>query len=300
MSNTYRELKYHAIIRVWDEKPLLTERHQDGLCRYIPGIVRNHAGRALRIAALPDHLHLLLGIPAYTTVADMLRLIKANSSKWLNMHGDGRGWFCWQPGYAAFTVSPAQVTEVLMFIINQEESHRQRSLDHEYRRIIEKHGLDFAGDAFGRQRDTHAWLGFHLVFRVKHSMQLITSALKQRLYRKLAELVAEKQGRLLEVGGMPDHVHLLAEIPRTVTVADFLQRIKSISSPQLGQDDGPFSPFGWQRGYGAFAVSRSQVPVVARYIQRQEEHHRGMSFEEELRKLRAEHDLTPQIPGIAP
>ncbi|MCP4664025.1 MAG: transposase, partial [bacterium] len=129
---------------------------------------------------------------------------------------------------------------------------------------------------------------------------LITSARKQRLYRKLGELVAEKQGRLLEVGGMPDHVHLLAEIPRTVTVADFLQRIKSISSPQLDQDDGPFSPFAWQRGYGSFAVSRSQVPVVARYIQRQEEHHQGMSFEEELWKLRAEYDLSPQIPGIAP
>ncbi|MCP4662350.1 MAG: transposase, partial [bacterium] len=190
MSSTYLELKYHAIIRTWDEKPLITEPHQDGLCRYIPGIVRNHDGRTLRIAAMEDHLHLLLGIPPDTTVADMLRLIKANSSKWLNLHGDGRGWFRWQPGYAAFTVSPAQVPEVLRFIINQEEFHRRRSLDYEYRRIIEKHGLDFAGDAFGRQRDTHAWLGFHLVFRVKYSMQLITSARKQRLYRKLGELVA--------------------------------------------------------------------------------------------------------------
>ena len=107
----------------------------------------------------------------------------------------------------------------------------------------------------------------------------------------LTDLVTEQHGRLLEVGGMPDHVHVLAEIPRTAAVADFLQTIKSISSHRLSQDDGGFSPFAWQRGYGAFSVSRSQMPVVAQYIQRQEEHHRGMSFDDELRKLLAEHGL---------
>ncbi len=84
---------------------------------------------------------------------------------------------------------------------------------------------------------------------------------------------------------MPDHVHLLAEIPRAIAVADFLQTIKSTSSRRLGKDDGRFSPFAWQRGYGAFSVSRSQMPVVAQYIRRQEEHHRRMTFDDELRKL---------------
>ncbi len=110
-------------------------------------------------------------------------------------------------------------------------------------------------------------------------------------------LVTEQEGRLLEVGGMPDHVHLLAEIPRTVAVADFLQTIKSTSNLRLGQDDGPFSAFGWQRGYGAFSVSRSQTSVVAQYIRRQEEHHQGMSFDDELRRLLAEHGLGFQKVG---
>lgn len=296
MSSTYTDSKYHVIIRTQDEKPLIAVHQRDELFRYMHGIVRNHDSRALRIGGMENHLHLLLGIHPGTAVADMLRLIKANSSKWLNEHGNCRGWFGWQPGYAAFTVSPAQVPKVQRFIMNQEELHRRMSLGHEYRRIIEKHGLDLESHASGRQRDTHAWLGFHFVFRVKQRM-LITSARKERVFRTLTELVAEQQGRLLEVGGMPDHVHLLAEIPRTVAVAEFLQTIKSTSSHRLSQEEGRSLPFAWQRGYGAFSVSRSQMSVVARYIQRQEEHHREMSFDDEVRKLLAEHGLAPQIPG---
>jgi REP element-mobilizing transposase RayT len=113
----------------------------------------------------------------------------------------------------------------------------------------------------------------------------------------LTDLVTEQQGRLLEVGGMPDHVHLLAEISRTARVADFLQTIKSTSSHRLSRYGGLASPFSWQRGYGAFSVSRSQIPVVAQYIQRQEEHHQGVSFDDELRRLLAEHGLASQKLG---
>ncbi len=291
MSSTYVDSKYHVIIRTRDEEPLITVHQRDELYRYVHGIARNHDSRTLQIGGMENHLHLLLSIHPKRAVADMLRLIKANSSKWLNERG-GRGWFGWKPGYAAFTVSPAQVPNVQRFIMNQEKVHRRMSLGHEYRRIIEKHGLDLVDDTSGHQRDTHAWLGFHLVFSTKQRMQLITSRRKEHVFRTLTELVTEQQGRLLEVGGMPDHVHLLAEIPRTVAVADFLQTIKSTSSHRLSQDDGPSSPFAWQRGYGAFSVSRSQISVVAQYIQRQEEHHRGVSFDDELRELLAEHGLT--------
>jgi putative transposase len=291
MSSTYIDAKYHIIIRTRDEEPLITPHQRDDLYRYIHGIVRNHSSRALRIGGAEDHIHLLLGIHPETAVADMLRLIKANSSKWLNQRGDRRGWFGWKPGYAAFTVSASQVPEVQRFILNQEEVHHRMSFGDEYRRILGKHGFDLEVDTSGRQRDSHAWLGFHLVFSTKQRTQLIISPRKDRVFRILSELVTEQQGRVLEVGGMPDHIHLLAEIPRTAAVADFIQTVKNTSSRRLSQDDGLSSPFAWQRGYGAFSVSRSQVSVVAQYIQRQEEHHRGMSFDDELRKLLAEHGL---------
>jgi REP element-mobilizing transposase RayT len=297
MSSTYIDLKYHVIIRTRDEEPLITADRRDELYRYVHGIVRNHESRALRIGGREDHLHLLLGIHPERAVADMLRVIKTNASKWLNERGTRPGWFAWQPGYAAFTVSPAQVPKVQRFIMSQEEVHRRMSLGHEYRRIIEKHGFELEGDAAGRQRDTHAWLGFHLVFSTKQRMELITSPRREGVFRTLMGLVTEQGGRLLEVGGMPDHVHLLAEIPRTVAVADFLQTIKSTSNLRLGQDDGPFSAFAWQRGYGAFSVSRSQTSVVAQYIRRQAEHHQGMSVDDELRRLLAEHGLAFQKVG---
>ncbi len=287
MSNTYIGLQYHVVIRTRNKEALINANQRDELYRYVHGIVRNHHGRALQIGGMEDHLHLLLGIHQEIAVADMLRLIKANSSKWLNQRDNRRGWLGWQPGYAAFTVGPAQVQKVQRFIANQGKMHRRMSFDQEYRQIIEKHGLDFDGDTSGRRRDTHAWLRFHLVFSTKHRMELITPSRKKRVFRTLTELVAEQQGRLVEVGGMPDHVHLLAEIPRTIAVADFLQKIKSTSNHRLGGDEGLSSPFAWQRGYGAFSVSRSQMPVVAQYIQRQKEHHRGMSFDDELRKLLA-------------
>ncbi len=290
MSGTYIDAKYHVTMRTEDERPLITAQRRDGLCRYIHGIVRNHNGQVVQIGGMEDHLHILLGIHPAANVADTFRLIKANSARWLNEHGDGRGWFRWQPGYAAFTVGSLLVPKVQRFLMNQEELHRRMSSDHELKRMIEKHGLALEDSGCGRRRGTHAWLGFHFVFRVKHSMPMITSERKERLYRRLPELVAEQQGRLLEAGGRPDHVHLLAEIPRTLAVADFLEKLKSQSSHALGE-------FSWQRGYGAFSVSRSQVPVVARYIQRQEEHHQGISFEDEFRKLLAEHGLTPLVRG---
>lgn len=299
MSSTYLDLKYHVLIRTRDEEPLIAVHQRDELNRYIHGIVRNHEGRALRIGGMEDHLHLLMGIHPETAVADMLRLIKANSSKWLNEHGDGRGRFSWQPGYAAFTVSPGQVPNVERFILNQELVHRKMPLRHEYRRIIEKHGLEFDSDISGRQPDTHAWLAFHFVVSTKHRISLITPPRKEHTFRTLTDLIAEQRGRMLEVGGMPDHVHLLTEMPRTVSVADLLQAIKSCSNHRLCHSDDPSPAFAWQRGYGAFSVSRSQVPVVARYIQRQEEHHRGMSFAEELRKLLAEHGQSSSPEGAA-
>ncbi|MCP5110490.1 MAG: IS200/IS605 family transposase [bacterium] len=283
MSSTYIGLKYHVIIRN-HEGSLIDEHQRDKLYRYVHGIVRNYDSRALQIGGMKEHLHLLLGIHPEIAVADMLRLIKANSSKWLNERGKRRGWFRWQPGYLAFTVSPEQVPRVRRFIMDQQEVHRRMSFDQEYRQFIEKHGLDLEDDASDHRRDTHAWLGIHLVFSTKHRAQLIASSQREFVFRTLTELVTEQEGRSVEVGGMPDHVHLLAEIPRTMKVADFVRAIKNTSSHRLHADE-PSSPFAWQRGYGAFSVSWSQMPVVAQYIQRQEEHHQRITFDDELREL---------------
>ena len=114
---------------------------------------------------------------------------------------------------------------------------------------------------------------------------------EDELFDYFGGIIRGEGGVLLEINGVPDHVHLLAEIPRTLAVADFLQKIKSSPSHRLGRDDDLSSGFAWQRGYGAFSVSQSNVVIVKRYISMQEEHHRKMTFQEEYRELLKMHNI---------
>ena len=94
---------------------------------------------------------------------------------------------------------------------------------------------------------------------------------------------------LLAAGGMPDHVHLLASLSREITVADLVRSVKANSSRwlhDLGRTD-----IWWQAGYGAFAVSYSNIPIVRAYIATQAEHHRRMTFQEEFIEFLTRHEL---------
>jgi REP element-mobilizing transposase RayT len=90
---------------------------------------------------MPDHVHLLAGFGADMSVAKMLQLLKANSSKWMNERTGRPGGFAWQAGYGAFSVSESKVPEVRTYILGQEEHHRTISFEEEFRTLLRKHGL---------------------------------------------------------------------------------------------------------------------------------------------------------------
>ena len=96
---------------------------------------------------------------------------------------------------------------------------------------------------------------------------------------------------LLEVGGMPDHVHLVARFRADLAVADMMRVIKANSSKWVNERASRAVDFAWQTGYGAFTVSGSQLPVVRRYVQRQEEHHRKRTFQEEFVAFLKKHGI---------
>ena len=96
--------------------------------------------------------------------------------------------------------------------------------------------------------------------------------------------------KLIAAGGMPDHVHLLVSLGRTVAVADALRVVKSNSSGWLHEEIG-LKEFHWQDGYGAFAVSYSNVDQVKAYLAKQADHHRRMTFQDEFRELLRRHEL---------
>ena len=131
---------------------------------------------------------------------------------------------------------------------------------------------------------------YHVVFSTKGRLPLITGEIRDPLYRYIGGIIRNQGGTLIEIGGVADHVHLLARFPASKAVSDMLRDVKSDSSGWINQERR-HERFGWQTGYGAFTVSQSQVRTVRRYIRRQEEHHRRTSFKEELIALLEKHEI---------
>jgi len=136
---------------------------------------------------------------------------------------------------------------------------------------------------------SHTNLLYHIVYATKARAPLITKALSPRLHEYLGGTVRGLDGIALEINGTNDHVHILAKLRPTISVSEFLSKLKSGSSSWAKRQTA--GRFGWQARFGAFTVSESQVERVRRYIRNQEQHHRKLSFEEELKVLLRAHRI---------
>ena len=143
MASTLTNLLYHIIFSTKDREPFIREDFRAELEKYMAGIVRNERGILLGIGGMPDHLHLITKFKPDRSVADMVRLIKANSSKWVNENHREPGRFAWQSGYGAFSVSQSQLKALKAYVANQQERHRARSFQEEFREFLTKHGVEF-------------------------------------------------------------------------------------------------------------------------------------------------------------
>jgi putative transposase len=132
---------------------------------------------------------------------------------------------------------------------------------------------------------------YHVVFSTKHREPLITEVLRPELHQYIGGIIRDERGVLLEAGGIPDHIHLVAKFRADVSVAEMLRRIKANSSRWANEREHPAGRFAWQVGYGAFSVSESQVGEVIAYVRRQAEHHRTMTFQEEFLKFLRRHGI---------
>jgi REP element-mobilizing transposase RayT len=130
---------------------------------------------------------------------------------------------------------------------------------------------------------------YHIVYATKERAPLITNTLRPRLHEYLGGTVRGLDGIALEINGTADHVHLLAKLRPTISVSEFLSKLKSGSSGWAKQQTA--GRFSWQARFAAFTVSESQVERVRRYIRNQEEHHRTRSFEEEFKVLLQAHKV---------
>ena len=118
-------------------------------------------------------------------------------------------------------------------------------------------------------------LFLHLVWSTWDRQPLITPDIERRLHRNI-ESEARKMGCVvLAINGTEDHVHVLVQIPTTITIANLLKQIKGVSSHFVNETLRPATKFKWQGHYGAFTVSRWDVSKIKAYIKRQKEHHRS-------------------------
>jgi REP element-mobilizing transposase RayT len=122
----------------------------------------------------------------------------------------------------------------------------------------------------------------HLVFSTKHRQSMIAPDLQPRLFEYMGGTARGRNTTLIAAGGMPDHVHLLVSLGKEIALSDYLREMKAQSSKWIHKTFSSRSEFAWQAGYGAFAVSYSQIDDVKKYIHHQEVHHRTRSFQEEF------------------
>jgi REP element-mobilizing transposase RayT len=141
VAGTFTNLLYHVVFSTKDRQPLIHASLRAELDKYIGGILRNHGGILLEVGGMPDHTHLVAKLPADRSVAEMVRLIKANSSKWVNERIAPGSSFGWQGGYGAFSVSASQLEDVCGYVRRQEEHHRVRTFQEEFVAFLARHGI---------------------------------------------------------------------------------------------------------------------------------------------------------------
>ena len=136
-----------------------------------------------------------------------------------------------------------------------------------------------------------ARLHIHLVFSTKNRERLITDRVRDSLHAYMATVLQNLGCPPALINSVEDHVHILFELARTVSVSEAVEDVKKSSSKWIKTQGNEFAGFAWQAGYGAFAVSESNVPTVRDYIAGQQEHHRRKSFQEEYRAFLERHGV---------
>ena len=143
MPHTYTYLVTHIVFSTKDRLPMITSDMKPRLWAYMNGIISNIGGKAVAINGMADHVHLLVLLPPTIGIAEALRALKANSSKWIHENWQEQSKFAWQSGYAAFSVSRSNIEDIVRYIDNQEEHHRKLSYQDELLALLNKHGVEY-------------------------------------------------------------------------------------------------------------------------------------------------------------
>ena len=146
MANTYSQIYIQIVFAVKGRQNLISSEWKDELFKYITGIVTNEGQKLIAVNGMPDHVHILIGLKPNKALSDLVRDIKANSSRFINEKAWISGKFEWQTGFGAFTYSHSQLINVINYIQNQEEHHKSKTFKEEYVEFLKLYTVDFKNE----------------------------------------------------------------------------------------------------------------------------------------------------------
>ena len=133
--------------------------------------------------------------------------------------------------------------------------------------------------------NTYTQIHIHAVFAVQNRLSLIQQQWQSELYQYITGIISGNGHKLLQIGGMVDHIHVFFGMRPTQSLSDLMQDVKGGSSLWINQKRLAMGKFSWQEGYGAFSYGKSQIDAVVKYIQYQEQHHAKRDFATEYLAL---------------
>ncbi len=143
MANTYTQIHIQVVFAVQHRECVIHDGWKDELYKYISGIIKNNDHKLLAINGMSDHIHILFGFRPSQSLSDLMQDIKTCSSKWINEKKFIPGHFSWQKGYGAFSYSKSQLPNVIRYIENQQEHHKETTFRQEYKEILDVFEIDY-------------------------------------------------------------------------------------------------------------------------------------------------------------
>ena len=143
MANTYSQINIHCVFAVKGRENIITNTFRNDLHKFMYGILKNDNVFPLAIGGWKDHVHVFFELKPDLKISDLMRMLKATSSKWINDNKLVLGKFQWQEGYGAFSYSRSQRDKVIDYILKQEEHHSKKTFREEYMDMLKKFAVEY-------------------------------------------------------------------------------------------------------------------------------------------------------------
>lgn len=141
MAQSLSNVMVHLVFSTNNREPSIDSESQEALHAYMTGILRNLSSPVIAIGSMPDHVHVLCVLPRSITIADLVKTLKIESSKWFKNRGNRR--FYWQSGYGSFSVGASGKVKAVAYIVNQKRHHKKKSFQDEFRELLRRYDVPF-------------------------------------------------------------------------------------------------------------------------------------------------------------